>query len=40
MVLAALVLLTSNRRMLRAALTQGAAPLLAVVCLAAALASM
>jgi putative membrane protein len=37
MVLAALVLLTSNRRMLRAALVQGAAPFVAVVLLAAAL---
>ncbi|MFT4029875.1 MAG: DUF1304 domain-containing protein [Protaetiibacter sp.] len=33
MVLAALVLLTSNRRMLRAAIVQGAAPLLAIVLL-------
>ena len=40
MVLAALVLLTSNRRMLRAALVQGAAPLVAVVFLAAALATL
>lgn len=40
MVLAALVLITSNRRMLRAALVQGAAPLVAVACLAAALTSM
>lgn len=40
MVLAALVLLTSNRRMLRAALVQGAAPLVAVVLLAAALATV
>jgi putative membrane protein len=39
MVLAALVLLTSNRRMLRAALTQGAAPLVAVACFAVALAT-
>ena len=39
MVLAALVLLTSNRRMLRAALVQGAIPLVAVVLLAIALAS-
>ena len=38
MVLAALVLVTSNRRMLRAALIQGAAPLVAVVCFAVALA--
>jgi putative membrane protein len=38
MVLAALVLITSNRRMLRAALVQGAAPLVAVVCFAVALA--
>ncbi len=37
MVLAALVLLSSNRRMLRAALVQGAAPLAAVVLLAFAL---
>lgn len=34
MVLAALVLLSANRRMLRAALVQGAAPLVAVVLLA------
>lgn len=40
MVLAALVLVTSNRRMLRAALVQGAAPLLAVVLLAAGLATL
>jgi putative membrane protein len=39
MVLAALVLLTSNRRMLRAALTQGAAPLVGVACFAVALAT-
>jgi len=39
MVLAALVLVTSNRRMLRAALVQGAAPLVAVVCLVVALAT-
>ncbi len=35
MVLAALVLITSNRRMLRAALIQGAAPLVAVALLGA-----
>lgn len=39
MMLAALVLTTSNRRMLRAALVQGVAPLVAVVAFAAALAS-
>ncbi len=39
MVLAAHVLVTSNRRMLRAALVQGAAPLVAVVCLVVALAT-
>ncbi|MCS0498376.1 DUF1304 domain-containing protein [Protaetiibacter mangrovi] len=37
MVLAALVLISSNHRMLRAALVQGAAPLVAVVLLGAAL---
>lgn len=39
MALAAFVLLSGNRRMLRAALVQGAAPLVAVVCLALALAT-
>lgn len=39
MVLAALVLLTTNRRMLRAALVQGLAPLLAVAAFVVALAS-
>jgi len=37
MVLAALVLLTSNRRMLRAAVVQGAAPLVAILFVAAGL---
>ncbi|PZQ87412.1 MAG: DUF1304 domain-containing protein [Leifsonia xyli] len=40
MVLAALVLLSANRRMLRAALVQGAAPLVAVVLLAVAIAGL
>jgi putative membrane protein len=39
MMLAALVLVTSNRRMLRAALVQGAAPLVAVVALIVVLAT-
>lgn len=39
MMLAALVLLTSNRRMLRAALVQGVAPLVAIVAFVVALAT-